>query len=521
MPNRRMTITQKPLSLKEIFDYLKNKPKIILNDKLQKDIIRSRQIIEKIIASDRPVYGINTGFGSFAETKIAKAAVNELQRRLILSHSAGIGDYIPHDIVRLMMLLKVNALSTGHSACRLEVIQQLIDMLNNDILPQIPQQGSVGASGDLAPLAHLALAMMGGGRVVIDKATRYEQKSEKSTNAMSALKRHGLKPIKFEAKDGLALLNGTQAMTAFALWTLMQLKNIIKSADIIGALSLETLLGSLTPFDTRIQEIRPHPGQKIVAENVRKILHDSPIVLSHKFSDHKVQDAYSLRCMPQVHGAVRDGLAFIEEVILREINSVTDNPLLFVENGEVLSGGNFHGAPIAYASDFMSIILTDLASISERRIEHMLDPAVSQLPAFLIEEGGLNSGFMMAHVSAASLVSECKSLAHPASTDSIPTSANKEDHVSMGMYAARKSWQIMKNLEHVLAIELICACQALDFRAPLKPSKVTGNVLKLIRATIPFWKQDRLMYQDINAAVEIIRSKRLVQTAEKICGELK
>jgi histidine ammonia-lyase len=419
-----------------------------------------------------------------------------------------------------MILLKIKALSLGYSGCRFIIIQRLAQLLNKNIIRVIPLKGSVVASGDLAPLAHLALVLIGEGSVDVLGTTERSYKKWQRMDTKTALDQVGLQPIRFGAKEGLALLNGTQAMTAFAVWTYLQAMNCIKVADIVGAMSLEALLGTLTPFDPRIQEIRYHPGQKCVAQNIRKILSDSSIVESHKFSEHKVQDAYSLRCMPQVHGAVRDALSFVEEILVREVNGVTDNPLVFSNNGDILSGGNFHGAPLAYASDFMSIVLTDLASICERRIEHMLDPSVSQLPAFLIEEGGLNSGFMMAHVTAASLVSESKALSTPASIDSIPTSANKEDHVSMGLHAGRKALQIMQNLENVLAVELLCACQALDFRAPLKPSKTTSEVLGMLRTQVPFLKEDRLMSKDINLAKRIIRSRKLVATAENVCGKL-
>jgi histidine ammonia-lyase len=329
-----------------------------------------------------------------------------------------------------------------------------------------------------------------------------------------------LKPMTLAAKEGLAILNGTQAITAYGIWAVIKARQLVKIADIIGAMTLEALLGTLTPFDERIQQIRNHPGQALVAENFRRILPDSPIVDSHKESDHKVQDAYSLRCIPQVHGAARDGLTFVTDVFLREANGVTDNPLVFSETREVLSGGNFHGAPVAGAADFLAILMTDLASISERRIEHLLDHSVSELPPFLTTEGGLNSGFMMAHVTAAALLSECKVLSHPASVDSIPTSANKEDHVSMGLHAARKASEIVENLEHILSIELLCACQALDLRAPLKPALGTNAVLQLARKKIPFWKEDRLIAKDIDFSRELIRSGKIIAAAEKVTGRL-
>ncbi len=518
MNKKNLIIGPGPLNLDQIENFLLHGPQLTLSGQAKRRINASSKLVHDLASGSKPVYGINTGFGNFAEIIIKPETVNELQRRLILSHAAGIGEPIPRQVVRLMLLLKIQSLAMGYSGCRLKVVQQLLDMLNHDILPVVPQKGSVGASGDLAPLAHLAMVMMSEGEAFIRHNNQNDQWSR--IPARKALQKYNIQPLTFEAKEGLAILNGTQTMTAYALLALLVVKNLIKAADIIGAMSLEALLGTLTPFDSRIQDIRNHPGQKVVAENFRRILENSPIVESHKYSTHKVQDAYSLRCIPQVHGAVRDALTFIAQVILREVNGVSDNPVIFAREGQILSGGNFHGAPVAYAADFLSIVCTDLASISERRIEHMVDPSVSQLPAFLVKEGGLNSGFMMAHVTAAALVAESKVLAHPASIDSIPTSANKEDHVSMGLHAARKAYEIVNNLENVLAIELLCACQALEFKKPLKPAATTRQVLKFVRQTIPSWSEDRYMHQDIVLSREMIHSGNLVKTVEKICGAL-
>jgi histidine ammonia-lyase len=518
MVKKNLIIGSGALNLEQLENFLLHPAQLKLSGQALRRINASSRLVQKIACASKPVYGINTGFGNFAEIKIKPETVNELQRRLILSHAAGIGAPMPRQIVRLILLLKIQSLAHGYSGCRLEVVHQLFNLLNNDILPVIPQKGSVGASGDLAPLAHLAMTMMGEGEAFI--RTKRLGAPWIRVPAKKALQRFKIQPLIFAAKEGLAILNGTQAMTAYALLALLKVKNLIKAADIIGAMSLESLLGSLTPFDHRIQEIRNHPGQRAVAENFRRILGDSPIVESHKYSDHKVQDAYSLRCIPQVHGAVRDALSFIAQVIMREVNGVNDNPVIFAGENQVLSGGNFHGAPVAYATDFLAIVCTDLASISERRIEHMVDPAVSQLPAFLVREGGLNSGFMMAHVTAAALVAESKILAHPASIDSIPTSANREDHVSMGLHAARKACEIVKNLENVLAIELLCACQALEFKSPLKPATASRQVLKQVRRSIPSWSEDRFMHKDIVASCQFIRSGMLVKTVEKICGVL-
>lgn len=516
-----LTISNKPLTLKQISKYLDHPEKITLDKDAKIKIEDSRKVIDEILKSNRAVYGINTGFGKFSETRVGKKDLADLQKRLILSHAAGVGGPIPREVVQLMMLLKIKSLSHGNSGCSLKVVQFLVEMLNNNIIPVIPRKGSVGASGDLAPLAHMALVMMGmGSAFTVKSKTESGSYVWQRVDGKTALESAGLDPIIFEAKEGLALLNGTQTITAYGIWTIIQAENLIRTADIIGALSLEALHGTLAAFDERIQLVRNHPGQKTVAANIRKILDKSPIVFSHKKSTHRIQDAYSLRCIPQVHGAVRDSFEFIKDVFLREANGVTDNPLVFPKNDEIISGGNFHGAPVAYVSDLLGIVLTDLSSLAERRIEHMLDPAMSELPAFLAREGGLNSGFMIAHVTSASLVSENKVLSHPASTDSIPTSANKEDHVSMGTFAARKSAEIVRNLETILAIELLCACQALELRAPIKPSKVTAAVLKLVRSRIPFLDEDRLMHKDINMAKNIVRSGQIISECENICGNI-
>jgi histidine ammonia-lyase len=520
MKNPQLIISEIPLKITDFQSYLRTRTDVIIKPESIERVHKSRQVIEQIIGSKRAVYGVNTGFGNFAEVRIGADAVAELQKRLVLSHAAGVGEPIPPPVVRLMMLLKIKSLSCGYSGCRFEIIETLCQLLNKDVLPFIPQQGSVGASGDLAPLAHMALLMIGQGKAFIPKEAHQQESAYEEVPASQALKFAGLEPLTLQAKEGLAILNGTQGMTAYALFTLLKVKNLLKVADITGSMSLEALLGTLTPFDRRIQELRNHPGQSITAENIVRLLHDSPIVASHRYSDHKVQDAYSLRCIPQVHGAVRDAVQYVESVLLHEANGVTDNPLVFPEENDVLSGGNFHGAPVAQVSDFMSIALTDLSSLAERRIEHMLDPSVSQLPAFLTEEGGLNSGFMIAHVTSAALVSENKVLAHPASIDSIPTSANKEDHVSMGFHAARKAYQIALNLENILAIELLCASQALDLRKPLVPAPATGAVLKLIREQIPQWTEDRLMHNDILTAQAIIHSGAIIRLVENTCGAL-
>ena len=510
-----LLITQDELTLAHMQSFMTDDIIVTLDIDGKGRVQRARATIEQILAGSQPVYGVNTGFGKFAEVRITADQLNELQRRLILSHAAGVGAPMPIDVVRLMMLLKIKALGQGYSGCRWELIELLTNMLNSDVIPVVPCKGSVGASGDLAPLAHMALAMMGEGN-----AWRKTVEGWQMAPARHALEVSGLLPIQLEAKEGLAVVNGTQAMTAYAVWSLLQARNLLKTADIAGAISLEALLGTLTPFDSRIHAVRAHPGQGAVASNIRRLLDHSPIVASHRDSDHKVQDAYSLRCMAQIHGAARDAIAHVIEVVEREVNAVTDNPLVFPEDGAVLSGGNFHGEPVAMAADYFAIALSELANVSERRIAHLLDPSMNGLPGFLTEDGGLNSGFMMAQVTAAALVSENKVLSHPASVDSIPTSANQEDHVSMGAYAARKVVEIIENVEHVLAIELLCGNQALDFRAPLVPSAATAAVHEIVREKIPFWSKDRFMHSDLEAARALIRTGRLVQAAERVCGPL-
>jgi len=521
MNTNSITISAKQLTIKQIIKYLSNPGKVTLNKDTKIIIEDSRKVIDSIIKNEKVVYGVNTGFGKFSEKIIKSKDIIELQKRLIMSHAAGVGRPMAREIARLMMLLKIKSLANGNSGVRLEVVQMLVDMINRNVIPVIPRKGSVGASGDLAPLAHMALVMMGEGAAFIIKGTLKSGMHEwQRVDGKTALEKAGLKPLTFGAKEGLALINGTQAISAFGIWTIIHADKLLKNADIIGAMSLEALNGTLTAFDERIQQVRNHAGQLKVAANVRNILEKSQIVASHKKSSHRVQDAYSLRCIPQVHGAVRDALDHVTSVFINEANGATDNPLVFSKTGEVLSGGNFHGAPVAYAADYLSIVLTDLASLSERRIEHMLDPAMSELPAFLAKEGGINSGFMIAHVTAASLVSENKGLSHPASVDSIPTSANKEDHVSMGTFAARKTAEIAKNLETILAIELLCASQALDMRAPLKPSKVTAALINMVRTRVPFWEEDRLMHKDINICKDFIRSDRVLTECEKVAGNI-
>jgi len=449
----------------------------------------SRSVVDRIVADGRTVYGVTTGFGVFSEVRIARDKLLELQRNLILSHCGGTGEPYAPAVVRAMMLLRANALAKGYSGIRPEVVELLLRMLNEEVLPVVPSQGSVGASGDLAPLAQLAASLMGIGEVI------HGQRRMPAGEALAAI---GAAPVIFEAKEGLAMINGTQAITAVGSLALVDALRLMDLSDVFAALTLDALRGTDSAFDERIHEVRPHSGQLRVARRLRMLLAGSTIRESHRDCP-LVQDAYSLRCVPQVHGAVRDAVEFAASTMLIELNSATDNPLVFPDDDVVLSGGNFHGAPVALACDIAAIALCDLASISERRIERLVNPQLSALPAFLVKEGGLNSGFMIAQVTAAALVSESKAYAHPASIDSIPTSANKEDHVSMGPIAAAKLARIVKNLEGVLAIEAMCAAQALEFHRPLTSSAILERVVTIIRSAIAPWDEDRFLYPDIES----------------------
>ena len=457
---------------------------------------RSREVIESCLDSDVVVYGVNTGFGKFSDVIIDHEQVNRLQKNLILSCCTGVGDPLPVEVVRAMLLLRANSLVTGNSGVRPVVVDTLVDMLNKRVHPIVPSKGSVGASGDLAPLSHLALVLLGRGEALVD---------DQVLPGAVALQRAAIESLVLQAKEGLSLCNGTQAMTAIAALAVNDAQRLARIADIAGAISTEALEGVDLAFDERIHQTRPHDGQMAVAANLRALLQDSQILATATHG--RTQDAYALRCMPQVHGASRDAIRYAKGVVDIEINSVTDNPLVFPDERAVLSAGNFHGQPIALAMDFLAIAVSELANISERRVERLVNPALSGgLPAFLVQEGGLNDGFMVAQYTAAALVSENKILAHPASVDSIPTSANQEDHVSMGTIAARKAREIVDNAEHVLAIELLCACQAVEFRTAA-PSPSTERVRREIRRRIDRLETDRELQPDIVEAVQLIRGR--------------
>lgn len=510
MVDETVTLDGESLDIDQVVKIARRGAQVRLAPECERAVSRAEALVERLVAEGRVVYGVTTGFGKFADVAVDRADVALLQKNLLRSHATGVGSALPEEVARAMMVLRLNALVKGYSGVRRSTVDLLVGMLNAGVHPLIPEKGSVGASGDLAPLAHLALVLIGEGEAF--------WRGERLTGA-EALRRAGLQPTELGPKEGLALINGTQAMTAIGALCVADARRLAKVADIAGAMSLEALKGTMTAFSPLIQKVRPHRGQALVAENFHRLTENSAIIASHRFCP-KVQDAYSLRCIPQVHGASRDALSYVEGVVRTEMNSATDNPLVFVAEEAVLSGGNFHGQPVAIALDFLGIALAEWASISERRIERLLDPALSGLPGFLTEKGGLNSGLMVAQYTAAALVSENKVLAHPASVDSIPTSANQEDHVSMGTIAARKARTILENAETVLAIELLCAAQALDFLRPLRGGSGTERAHQVIRDHVPHLAADREIHRDIGRCLELIRSGELVDEVEKAVGGL-
>jgi histidine ammonia-lyase len=472
----------------------------------------ARAVVEEAVASDRTIYGVTTGFGALASTRIPPHNASALQRGIVTSHATAVGAPLSREEARAMLLLRAHVLALGHSGVRPELIDLMVAMLNRDVVPAVPQQGSLGASGDLAPLACLALPLIGQGAVLTPFGTE---------PSMDAFARAGLAPITLEAKEGLALVNGTQGMLAIGTLALDRAERLTRTADIVAAMTIEASLGTDAPFDDRLQRLRPHAGQAASAANLRRLLADSPIRESHRESPHLVQDAYSLRCAPQVHGASRDTCEHVRGVLAIEANSVSDNPIVLAGDGEIRSGGNFHGMPVAVALDTLALSFVSLASISDRRLYRLLDPHTSNgLPPFLVPQSGLNSGFMLVQYTAASLVSECKSLAHPASVDSIPSSAGQEDHVSMGMISARHARDVVTNVEIVLALEVLAAAQALDLRAPLEPGPATAAALGAIRARVPFVEHDRGFGEDIEVAVDLVRSGALEEAATSVTGPL-
>ena len=474
--------------------------RVTLNDAAWARIDRSAAVVARVIAEGRTVYGVNTGFGLLANTRIPAEELETLQRSIVLSHAAGLGQFMRPSTVRLLITAKINSLARGYSGVRREVVEALLALLEHDITPAIPEKGSVGASGDLAPLAHLACVLLGEGAVLEDG---------KPVPAGEVLARYGITPLKLAPKEGLALLNGTQVSTALALEGLLDAENALRSGVLIGAMAVEAALGSRQPFDVRIHEVRGQVGQIEIARCYRQVLEDRSEIGDSHTGCAKVQDPYSLRCQPQVMGACLQQIRHAAEVLLAEVNGVSDNPLVFAEDEEILSGGNFHAEPVAMVADQLAVALAEIGALSERRMALLIDTNLSGLPPFLVENGGVNSGFMIAQVSAAALASENKSLAHPASVDSLPTSANQEDHVSMATFAARRLADLYENVEGILAIEWLAAAQGLDFRRPLKSTRVIEQAHALLREQVGFYDKDRYFAPDIAAAAELIRQGRL------------
>lgn len=500
----------KSLTIEQVVAVARQGEKTAIAKEAYEPMDRARAYVESKLDEGAAVYGLTTGFGKFSDTYISHEDTATLQRNLIMSHACAMGEPLPEETVRAVMLLRANALCRGNSGIRRSTVETLLAMLNERVHPVIPEKGSLGASGDLAPLAHMALVLMGEGEAAYQ--------GEKLPGA-EAMRRAGITPVALAAKEGLALINGTQVMTAIGCLAAYDAKELCLTADIAAALSAEALLGIKKAFDPKVQALRPHEGQGVSAANLLKLLEGSG--LAHDVQPGKVQDAYSLRCTPQVHGACRDAVNYVLAAVSRELNSVTDNPLIFPDEDEAISGGNFHGEPMALAFDFLGIALAELADISERRTERLVNPALSGgLPAFLTEHGGLNSGFMIVQYAAASMVSENKVLAHPASVDSIPSSANQEDHVSMGTTAARKAARILDNAGKVLAIEMMSACQALTLRGEDKTAPAIKTVYKTVRKAVPPVRQDVIMYPYLNAAEELVKSGAVNAAARSACPGL-
>ncbi len=499
-----------PLTLEDIFQVAVNQKQVDLSAQARAKIQAAHEFLKSRLLTGETYYGVNTGFGLLSHVRISSADLESLQHNLLRSHACGVGAALPDAAVRAMLVLRAASLSIGHSGVSLQLVEQILLLLNRGVIPVVPEQGSVGASGDLAPLSHLALPLIGEGRA------RFRGQE---MSGAQALKAAGIQPIRLGPKEGLALINGTQFMAALGTLHLLKAERLADLADLIGAMSVEALRGTPAAFDPAIHRVRPHPGQAQVAENVLKWLtprgQRSEIGKSHE-DCNRVQDPYSLRCIPQVHGASRDILTFVRQVLEREVNSVTDNPLIFPEEGKILNGGNFHGQILANAMDMLSIAAAELASISEQRLEKLVNPATSGLPAFLTVQGGLNSGFMIVQVTAASLVSENKTLCHPASVDSIPTSADKEDHVSMGAWAARKAGMVIANSQRVLSLELLAAAQGVDLLRPLRSTEPLEKVHHMIRRRIKRLDGDRPFSEDFGAVLEMMNSDEMLQIIQSV-----
>ncbi len=507
----QVELTGEGLGLEEVWNVAYKNAEVKLSESSTEKMLKSRNYIEKRLEQGDVMYGINTGFGAFSDVRISDEDIEKLQVNLIRSHSAGVGEPFTKEESRAIMLLRANALARGHSGIRPLVVEKILEFLNNDIIPVIPQQGSVGASGDLAPLSHLALTLIGEGET---------WQEGKPVSVDGILKTKKISSLSLKAKEGLSLINGCQVMTAVGLLNAYESRRLAWMVDLAGASSLEALRGARTAFDPLIAATRPHPGEAKTARNMLRLLGESSEISESHKDCGRVQDAYSLRCIPAVHGAAKDCFDIGLQRLETEANSSTDNPLVFADEDKVLSCGNFHGEPVAFALDNMCIAMSAMVSISECRIEKLINPTMSNLPAFLAPEGGLNSGMMIVQVAAASLVSENKILSHPASVDSIPTSADKEDHVSMGTIAARKLGKIVKNAENIVAMELLCATQALGLLGPLRSSAAVSAAHKLIRTKVPFAKEDRVFAKDIEEIKKLIRSDALINTIEESVGQL-
>merc|ERR1711971_354624 len=508
MPEEYLSLDGESLSTDDLVQLGKGRFKIALTKDSEERVKQSRALIESIVKENKVVYGITTGFGKFARTVIEKDKLAELQENLIRSHAAGVGRALTPENTRMLLALRINVLAKGFSGISIKTLKQYIDAFNASCLSWVPEQGTVGASGDLAPLSHLALGLMGEGQMW-SPATGWG-------DAKYVLESHNLTPISLEAKEGLALINGTQLITSIGAEACERAGLIAKQADVVAALTLEVLKGTSRAFDSDVHALRPHKGQQLVARRLRSLLHSetypSEFAQSHRFCN-RVQDAYTLRCAPQVHGIVHDAIDFVRGLITTEMNSATDNPIVLADRGETISAGNFHGEYPAKAVDYLAIGIHELAAMSERRTERLVNPAYSELPAFLVKDGGLNSGFMLAHCTAAALVSENKTLCHPASVDSLSTSAGTEDHVSMGGFAARKCLQVVRNFEKVVAIELLAACQAIEFLRPLKTTQPLEEVYKVVRSVVAPWDKDRYMSPDIAAVGKLLKEGKIWQAA--------
>jgi len=507
--SRTIVLTGEDLTLADVWDGAVHGVEAELADAARDRMRAARELLESMHGEH--TYGINTGFGRFVSTHVPEELAEELQLRLLRSHACGVGEPYPDEVVRGAMLLRANALAKGYSGARVETVELLVACLNRAVLPVVPSRGSVGASGDLAPLAHLALPLVGEGEAVVEG---------ERLDGGAALRRVGLEPIRLASKEGLSLVNGTQFMCAMAALGVMRARRLAGTADLACALSLEALQGSRTSFMPAVHRARPLKGQQEAAANVWRLLEGSAIIESHRWCD-KVQDAYALRCAPQVHGACRDLLDYVEATVVVELNAATDNPLVLLEEGEIVSAGNFHGQPLAFGLDALAMAVAELASISERRIERLVNPSLSDgLPPFLVEEGGLNSGFMIPQYVAAALVSENKVFAHPASVDSIPTSAGQEDHVSMGNAAGLKALRVLENVEQTLAIELLAGTQAIEFLAPLQPGEGVRAVHDFVRTLSTRLVEDRSLSADIERVADAIRSGAVLAAAEREIGAL-